>query len=172
MIVLRVAWVALPPASPFELGGENLIEWAANVISLRAANVNLRGGSRPRHSIGILSARMAIYERTTIKEETRGVAIRAISFDFWGTLFTEPPGGFALYKQRRLRLLEAASRDCGNVTGAQLEAACHMESTAHEQIWRGQHRTLATAERLGRILTELQACVPDDVMAATVRAVE
>lgn len=115
---------------------------------------------------------MAIYEWMTSKEERRGVAIRAISFDFWGTLFTEPPGGYALYKQRRLRLLEAALRDCGNVSGAQLEAACHRESQTHEAIWRGEHRTLATAERLGRILTQLEACVPDDVMAETVRAVE
>src|ERR1051325_2903763 len=98
--------------------------------------------------------------------------IRAISFDFWNTLFTEPPGGFALYKQRRLRLLEAALRDCGDFSGAQLEAACHIESRSHEQIWRGQHRTLTTAERLGRILAQLQACVAREVMAEPVRPVE
>ncbi|MFL6273925.1 MAG: HAD family hydrolase [Blastocatellia bacterium] len=106
------------------------------------------------------------------KEDGRGVMIRAISFDFWNTLFTEPPGGFALYKQRRLRLLEAALRDCGEFSGARLEAACHVESRSHEQIWRGQYRTLTTAERLGRILAHLEACLPDEVMAETVRAVE
>jgi FMN phosphatase YigB (HAD superfamily) len=100
------------------------------------------------------------------------VAIRAISFDFWNTLFTEQPGGYALYQQSRLRLLEDALRDCGDYSGAQLEAACSTESEFHNHIWRSEHRTLATAERLGRILAHLEACLPDDVMAAMVKAVE
>lgn len=107
-----------------------------------------------------------------MKEGERSVAIRAISFDFWNTLFTEQPGGYALYKQSRLRLLETALRDCGNFSGAQLEAACHTESELHNQIWRTEHRTLATAERLGRILAHLEAGLPDEVMANVVRAVE
>ena len=100
------------------------------------------------------------------------MAIRAISFDFWNTLFTEQPGGYALYQQRRLRLLKDALRDCGDFSGAQLEAACLTESELHNHIWRNEHRTLATAERLGRILAHLEACLPDDVMAAMVKAVE
>ncbi|MEN3336107.1 MAG: putative hydrolase of the superfamily [Blastocatellia bacterium] len=100
------------------------------------------------------------------------MAIRAISFDFWNTLFTEQPGGYALYQQRRLRLLTDALRDCGDFSGAQLEAACLTESELHNQIWRNEHRTLATAERMGRILAHLEACLPDDVMAAMVKAVE
>lgn len=100
------------------------------------------------------------------------MAIRAVSFDFWNTLFTEQPGGYALYKQSRLRLLEDALRDCGNFTGAQLKAACHTESELHNQIWRTEHRTLATAERLGRILAHLEACLPEALMAEMVKAVE
>jgi HAD superfamily hydrolase (TIGR01549 family) len=100
------------------------------------------------------------------------VAIRAVSFDFWNTLFTEQPGGYALYQHSRLRLLEDALRDCGDFTGAQLEAACLTESALHDQIWRNEHRTLPTAERLARILAHLEACLPDDVMAEMVRAVE
>src|SRR6185369_10094543 len=115
---------------------------------------------------------MAIYQRLTITEDWRGVAIRAISFDFWNTLFTEQPGGYALYQQSRLRLLEDALRDCGNFSGAQLESACHRESELHNQIWRTEHRTLATAERLGRILAHLDAVLPDPVMADVVKAVE
>ena len=115
---------------------------------------------------------MAIYERVAIKEGRRGVAIKAVSFDFWNTLFTEQPGGYALYQQSRLRRLEAALRDCGDFSGARLEAACHTESESHNQIWRTEHRTLAAAERVGRILAHLEACLPDDVMAETVRAFE
>jgi HAD superfamily hydrolase (TIGR01549 family) len=115
---------------------------------------------------------MAIYQRSAIREGNLVVAIRAISFDFWGTLFTERPGGYAHYQQGRLRLLEAALRDCGNFTGTQLEAACHVEAVSHDQIWRSEHRTLSAAERLGRILAQLEAGVPDDVMAEIVKAVE
>ena len=115
---------------------------------------------------------MAIYEQTAVKEDWRGVAIRAVSFDFWNTLFTEQPGGYALYKQSRLRLLQDALRGCGDFSDAQLEAACHVEAKSHDRIWRGEHRTLATAERLGRILAHLEACLPDDVLAEIVRAVE
>lgn len=100
------------------------------------------------------------------------MAVRAISFDFWHTLFKEQPGGYALYQQRRLGLLKDALRDCGDFTGAQLEAACLTESDSHDQIWRNEHRTLATAERLGRILAHLDARLPDAVMAEIVMTVE
>jgi putative hydrolase of the HAD superfamily len=106
------------------------------------------------------------------EEDGGGVAIRAISFDFWNTLFTEQPGGYALYQQRRLRLLEDALRDCGSFNSARLEAACHLESELHNQIWRNEHRTLSAVERMTRILAHLEAGLPDDVMAAMVKAVE
>jgi HAD superfamily hydrolase (TIGR01549 family) len=115
---------------------------------------------------------MAIYEQTLIQEGRGSVAIRAVSFDFWNTLFTEQPGGYALYKQSRLRLLQDALRACGDYSDAQLEAACHVEAKSHDQIWRGEHRTLTTAERLGRILAHLEACLPEDALAEVVRAFE
>ncbi|HKP14072.1 MAG TPA: hypothetical protein VJZ91_18265, partial [Blastocatellia bacterium] len=100
------------------------------------------------------------------------MAIRGISFDFWNTLFTEQPGGYTLYHQHRLRLLEEALRDCGDFTGAQLEAACLAEIESHDRVWRGQHRTLSAAERMGRVLAHLEACLTDEAMADMVRAVE
>jgi FMN phosphatase YigB (HAD superfamily) len=107
-----------------------------------------------------------------IKEDERGVAIRGISFDFWNTLFTEQPGGYQLYHERRLRLLEEALRDCGTFTGEQVEAACLVEIESHDQIWRSEQRTLSAAERMGRVLANLEACLPNDAMAAMVSAVE
>ena len=107
-----------------------------------------------------------------IEEDGRSVAIRGISFDFWNTLFTEQPGGYQLYHQGRLRLLEEALRDCGTFTIAQVEAACLAEIESHDRIWRSEHRTLSAAERMGRVLAHLEACLPDDAMAAMVSAVE
>ncbi|MFP5264601.1 MAG: HAD family hydrolase [Blastocatellia bacterium] len=100
------------------------------------------------------------------------MAIRAISFDFWNTLFTEQPGGFELYQSSRRRLLAEALRGCGDYTDEQLDRACLLESESHNQIWRNEHRTLPAAERVGRVLTHLEACLPDQVMSELVGAYE
>ena len=98
--------------------------------------------------------------------------IKAISFDFWNTLFTEQPGGFVLYKQTRRRLLREALREAGEITDAQLDRACSLEAELHYQVWREEHRTIPTAERVGRILTHIEVCLPDDILASLVCAYE
>lgn len=98
--------------------------------------------------------------------------IKAISFDFWNTLFTEKPGAFRLYKESRFRLLRDAVCDCGNFTDDQIEHALTREAEEHYQIWCNEHRTVPTAERLGRTLTLLEACLPDDVMIEMAKAFE
>jgi putative hydrolase of the HAD superfamily len=100
------------------------------------------------------------------------LAIKAVSFDFWHTLFTEQPGAFKLYKQRRRSLLENAVVACGKVGHADLEEACHVEAEAHHKIWHDEHRTLAAAERVGRILTHLDISLPDDALAELVLCFE
>jgi putative hydrolase of the HAD superfamily len=100
------------------------------------------------------------------------LAIRAISFDFWNTLFTELPGAFAFYQENRLRLLGEILRSCGEFTSERVREACLLESEAHYRIWRNEHRTLSTAERVGIILTNLEASLPDQVMAELVGAYE
>jgi len=100
------------------------------------------------------------------------LTIQAVSFDFWNTLFTELPGGFALYQEGRRRLLAEALRPCGVYTDEQLHQACLLESDSHYQVWRNEHRTLPTAERVGRILTHLEASLPDEVMTKMVKAYE
>jgi HAD superfamily hydrolase (TIGR01549 family) len=100
------------------------------------------------------------------------LGLQAISFDFWGTLFTEQPGGFELYKQRRLLRLEEALRACGDFTTERIERACHLEAEAHHAVWTKEHRTLSAAERVGRVLTHLEACLPDREMAELIRAYE
>ena len=100
------------------------------------------------------------------------MGIKAISFDFWNTLFMESPGGFKLYQDRRMCLLAEAVRERGDFTDEQLERACLLESESHHRIWREEHRTLATIERVGKILTELEVCLPDTVIAELVNAYE
>ncbi|MCI0491168.1 MAG: HAD family hydrolase, partial [Blastocatellia bacterium] len=100
------------------------------------------------------------------------MAIKAISFDFWNTLFTERPGGFRLYKQRRLRLLREAVCAQGNFTDAQLERACSIEAESHHHLWIEEHRTLTAAERLGKILEHLEIRLRDEVRADIVNAFE
>ena len=100
------------------------------------------------------------------------LTIKAISFDFWHTLFTEQPGAFKLYKQRRRSLLENAVVACGKVGYADLEKACLVEAEAHHKIWHDEHRTLAAAERVGRILTHLEVSLPDDALAELVSCFE
>lgn len=100
------------------------------------------------------------------------MGLRAISFDFWNTLFTEQPGGFQLYQQRRLSRLEEALRSCGDFTSERIEQACRLEAEAHHAVWMKEHRTLPASERVGRVLTHLEACLPDEEMAELIRAHE
>jgi putative hydrolase of the HAD superfamily len=100
------------------------------------------------------------------------LAIRAISFDFWHTLFKEQPGGYRLYHSNRLRRLEEALAAAGRFSLDQIERACLYEAEAHYRVWIDEHRTLGAAERVGRILTKLEACLSDDVMAEIVKAYE
>jgi HAD superfamily hydrolase (TIGR01549 family) len=100
------------------------------------------------------------------------LAIKAISFDFWHTLFTEQPGAFKLYQQRRRSLLENAVVARRKVGHADFEKACLVEAEAHHKIWHDEHRTLAAAERVGRILTHLGVSLPDEALAELVSSFE
>lgn len=96
------------------------------------------------------------------------MAIKAVSLDFWNTLFTEPPGGFAFYQERRRSRLTEALSEWADITGERIESACAEEAALHHRIWRHQHRTPETAERIGQILTTLEARLPDDAMRSLI----
>ena len=100
------------------------------------------------------------------------MAIKAISFDFWHTLFIEQPGAFELYKRRRRSRLAEALFSCRDVAHTDLEHACHVEAVAHNTIWREQHRTLAASERVKRILAHLDVSLPDNALAGLVETFE
>jgi len=90
------------------------------------------------------------------------VGIEAISLDFWNTLFVERPGGFMFYAARRQQLLAAAAEDCGPLTDEQIANACHSEAELHHQVWRCEHRTLPTRQRISTILALLGATLPPE----------
>jgi len=96
------------------------------------------------------------------------MAIKAISFDFWHTLFTEQPGAFLKYKQRRHGMLQEVLRSCRVVDIEELEHACRLEAEAHNSIWREEHRTLEAAERVNRILGHLEISLPEATVAGLV----
>ena len=100
------------------------------------------------------------------------MGIKAVSFDFWHTLFTEQPGAFLLYNQRRRSLLTEAVAGCRDVAHAELEQACRLESEAHNSVWREEHRTLAASERVTRILAHLDISLPDNDLVSLVASVE
>jgi FMN hydrolase / 5-amino-6-(5-phospho-D-ribitylamino)uracil phosphatase len=84
--------------------------------------------------------------------------IKAISFDFWNTLFTQTPGGFKGYQQRRTELLrEALQAEGGDFSDEQIVQATALEARSHHLIWTQEHRTLNAAQRLARILANLEA---------------
>jgi HAD superfamily hydrolase (TIGR01549 family) len=101
------------------------------------------------------------------------LAIKAISFDFWNTLFAEVPGGFTLYKERRRQLLkESLNAEGGDFTDEQLEQATSLEAQSYHLIWTQEYRTLTASERLARILHHLNASLPEALMAQIVQAYE
>ena len=100
------------------------------------------------------------------------LGITAISFDFWNTLFTEQPGGFALYKANRRRLLRSTLAELGYFTDGQLDHACSLEGQSHNRIWCDEHRTVGALERLGEIIRHLGISLPDVVTAEIVTAFE
>jgi putative hydrolase of the HAD superfamily len=100
------------------------------------------------------------------------LAVKAISFDFWSTLFTEQPGSFLLYQERRLSLLQDALARCGDFSCEQIEEATLLEAREHYDTWISEHRTLGAAERVGKILTRLEASLPATDTADLVKAYE
>jgi len=100
------------------------------------------------------------------------MVIRAISFDFWNTLFTEPPGGFEFYNENRRRRLRAAVGAHAECADERIAAACAAEAARHARIWREEHRTLVTPDRVEVILTHLEVRLPEGLVAELVRHFE
>jgi putative hydrolase of the HAD superfamily len=100
------------------------------------------------------------------------LGIKAISFDFWHTLFTERPGLFTLYQKRRRILLAEAVLTRRDVPHSELEQACRAEAESHHRVWQEEHRTLDAVERVTSILNQLEVALPDVELAGLVAGFE
>jgi HAD superfamily hydrolase (TIGR01549 family) len=100
------------------------------------------------------------------------LAIKAISFDFWHTLFTEQPGAFRLYQHRRRSLLAEMFPQHGPRLETDLASACLIEAENHHRVWQEEHRTLPAAERVSTILNHLEVPVSEPVLATIVTRFE
>lgn len=100
--------------------------------------------------------------------------IKAISFDYWHTLFVEQAGGYKLYQETRRRLLKEALDEQSEYefSDEQLREAALVEAKLHDRVWREEHRTLPVAERIGRILAHLNARLSEESLSRIVRAYE
>jgi len=98
--------------------------------------------------------------------------IKAISFDFWHTLFTEEPEAFRVYKHRRRSLLAEMFPQHDSRLDADLARACSIEAQAHERIWQEEHRTLPVTERVSAILNHLEFTVSEPMLATIVERFE
>jgi len=98
--------------------------------------------------------------------------IKAISFDFWHTLFTEQPGAFRLYQHRRRSLLAEMFPQHGSRLETDLARACSIEAESHHRVWREEHRTLPAVERVSTILNHLEVAVSEPALATIVARFE
>src|SRR5438874_8421000 len=88
--------------------------------------------------------------------------IKAVSFDFWNTLFRDRGG--ATYQSVRLKFfLETVSpyHDCCE---EQVAAAFIHSSEVSNRIWSEQYRTPNARERLELVLAHLMLELPDEIL--------
>lgn len=100
------------------------------------------------------------------------MSIKAISFDFWNTLFRDQPGTFVRHRDRRRSLLAEAVGAYRKVSRSELDEACLVERTSQERIWQEQHRTPAAVHRVNSILSHLEVSLPDAKSAELVASFE
>lgn len=92
-------------------------------------------------------------------------SIKAITFDFWGTLYF----GASSKALRMQRLLEMLSTNGYAVTEEQLQEADHAVGLVWEHTWRVKHQTLVATEWLTLLLERLEAqlSAPDSEALST-----
>lgn len=94
--------------------------------------------------------------------------LRALTFDFWGTLYENAFG-----REERLGLLEGALRQAGRSRRwEELEAAYEHAWQAFEQVWRQENRPFSIAEWLGKVLSFLETELPEDVRRGLYRPLQ
>ncbi len=94
--------------------------------------------------------------------------LRALTFDFWGTLYQNAFG-----REERLDLLERALRQAGRPRRwEELEAAYEHAWQAFEQVWRQENRPFSIEEWVGEMLSFLGAELPEEVQCNLYRPLQ
>ncbi len=94
--------------------------------------------------------------------------LRAITFDFWGTLYQNAHG-----REERLAILGAALARAGQPRStAQLQAAYEHGWDVFGHAWRQERRFLPTGEWLQAMLVSLEADLPQEARSALLRPIE
>jgi putative hydrolase of the HAD superfamily len=89
--------------------------------------------------------------------------LKAITFDFWNTLYKAAPYAFAL---RRKYLFEIFAKNHIDVDVEQVDAAEEAARTAWNRVWRGEYRTPPAADWVRWMLDELLIQLPLDDFSA------
>ncbi len=94
--------------------------------------------------------------------------LRAITFDFWGTLYQN-----AYARDERLHLLEQVlNRHSQPHPWADLEAAYRHAGSVWEHAWREEQRSITIEHWLREVLASLEADLPEDALAGLCRPIE
>jgi HAD superfamily hydrolase (TIGR01549 family) len=94
--------------------------------------------------------------------------LRAVTFDFWGTLYQNTIG----YKERMDLLTEVLERHGQPRSRAALETAYRHVWTVWDRIWREERRSLPIEHWLHEMLAALDAELPEDVVAGLCRPMQ
>ena len=89
--------------------------------------------------------------------------IKAITFDFWNTLYRAAPYAFAL---RRRLMFDLFAKNRIDVSVEHVDAAEEVARTEWNRVWREEHRTLPAAEWVRLMLDKLLIQLPPDDFGA------
>ncbi len=89
--------------------------------------------------------------------------LKAITFDFWNTLYKAAPYAFAL---RRRFMFDLFARHHIDVSIEQVDAAEDVARREWNRVWREEYRTPSAAERVRWMLDELLITLPPDDFGA------
>lgn len=94
--------------------------------------------------------------------------LRAVTFDFWGTLYQN-----AYAREERMRLLSTVLEEHGQSRSMNaLEQAYRHARSVWDQVWREEHRSISIGRWLKELLEHLDADLPDAASQRLGRAIE
>jgi HAD superfamily hydrolase (TIGR01509 family) len=94
--------------------------------------------------------------------------IKAVSFDFWNTLFRDIHG--SAYQENRLKFFLETVRSYQECCPEKTMAAFNYASQEAYRIWTQEHRTPNARERLEWVLSQLVLELPEDVLSPMARS--